>query len=140
MPELTRLADDLRVVVARLGRRLRQSRADADLAPQHFSALGALLVNGPSTLAQVAECEQVTSPSMLKTIRALEERGYVDKRDHETDGRKQLIEITESGHRMLDATRAARNERLRERLERLSPDERDTVARAVPLLAKLLDD
>lgn len=140
MSDLTRLADELRVAVARLSRRIRHSRVDPDLGMQHYSALGSLIVHGPSTLARLAECEQVTSPSMLKTVRCLEDHGYVSKRDHETDGRKQLIEITPVGHEMLDRTRAVRNERLSARLATLTDDERATIRAAIPLLTRLTED
>lgn len=139
MPRSLALSNDIRIAVARLSRRLRQSLADETLSFPHMSALGALDKAGALTLQELSRAERVTPPSMLRTVTALVEHGYVARRPHATDGRKQLLEITDSGFRMMDATRRSRNLWLAERLDALSTDERATLAAAAPILERLAD-
>lgn len=139
MPRSLALADDVRIAVARLSRRLRRSVADETLSFPHMSALGTLDKCGPLTLQELSAKERITAPSMLKTVNALVEHGYLARRPHDTDGRKQLLNITEAGFAMMDQTRRQRNLWLAERLDALTADERATLANAAGIMQKLAD-
>lgn len=137
MPRSLALSNDLRIAVARLSRRLRRSVADEALGFPQLSALGTLEQRGSLTLQELSTREGITPPSMLKTVNTLVDAGYLARRAHETDGRKQLLEITDAGHAMLAETKRRRNVWLAERLDALSVDERAALARAVPILEQL---
>ena len=139
MPPPPSLSNDLRIAVARLSRRLRRSVADETLGFPHMSALGTLHKCGPITLQDLSAKDGVTPPSMVRTVHSLVEHGYVERRPHETDGRKQLLEITESGHAMMDETRRQRNAWLQGRLDALDDDDRATLRRAAEIMDRLAE-
>lgn len=139
MPRSLTLSNDVRIAVARLSRRLRQTRADETVSFPHMSALGSLDKCGPLTLQDLSRVERVTPPSMLRTVNALVEHGYVARRPHESDGRKQLLEITSEGFAMMEATRRSRNLWLAERVDALSTEERALLAKAAPILERLAE-
>ncbi|WP_306232247.1 MarR family winged helix-turn-helix transcriptional regulator [Agrococcus beijingensis] len=136
MPSLV-LADSLRVAMVRVGRRMRRERGDESLSLHHLSALGAIQMVEEPTLARIAAAECVKPPSMVKTLQHLESLGYVERRDHPSDGRMVLFSISDSGEQMLSETRERRNRALAELIDALTAEERDTLERAIPILERL---
>ncbi|WP_144720081.1 MarR family winged helix-turn-helix transcriptional regulator [Agrococcus jejuensis] len=139
MPRSLALSNDLRIAVARLSRRLRRSVADETLGFPHMSALGTMQKCGPITLQELSTKERVTPPSMLRTVQGLVDHGYVDRTPHETDGRKQLLVITDDGQQMIEETRRRRNAWLAARLDALTPDERATLQRAAQIMERIAE-
>jgi DNA-binding MarR family transcriptional regulator len=136
------LASRLRLTLARLSRRVRQEGAvaDEDLTPSRLAALTTLDDLGPLTLGQLASSEQVSSPSMTRIVARLEERGLAERQTSRTDRRVVRLRITEHGRAVLARTRTRRDLFLARRVERLTADERAVLARALPLMEKLLED
>jgi DNA-binding MarR family transcriptional regulator len=81
----------------------------------------------------------VTPPSMLRTVQGLVDHGYVDRTPHETDGRKQLLVITDEGQQMIDETRRRRNLWLATQIDALTPDERQTLQQAARIMERLAE-
>lgn len=134
----TGLASVLRVNVARLNRRLRSERdPEVDLSLTAFSVLGALFREGELTVGQLAAHERVQPPSMTRTATCLVEEGYVVRRPHETDGRQVLLSLSEAGREVLQRERRRRDAWLAQRLRELTPDEREVLRKAAPLLERL---
>ncbi|WP_308279657.1 MarR family winged helix-turn-helix transcriptional regulator [Phycicoccus mangrovi] len=130
-----RLTSDLRMVCMRISRRVR-FESSTDLAPHQFSAL-VRLEDGPRTPKEVAEIEQVSAPSMSRTVNGLVERGLVARADDPTDGRQVILSLTKEGRRAIRETRRRRDQWLATRLERLTDDERALLADATALLERL---
>jgi DNA-binding MarR family transcriptional regulator len=134
----TGLASELRLSVMRLRRRLAVERhPDNELSMNSMAVLGALYRNGEMSLGELAAYERVQPPSMTRTIKCLEEDGYVTRRPHETDGRLVLVSLTEKGRTTLLADRARRDEWLATRLRELTADERAVLRQAAPILQRL---
>ena len=132
------LASELRLSVARLTRRLRAEREpDNPLSVASLSALGVLFREGECTLGTLAAHERVQPPSMTRTVNCLVEQGYMSRRPHDTDGRQVLVDLTEKGREVLLADRRRRDAWLARRLRELTPDERDLLRRAAPLIQRL---
>jgi DNA-binding MarR family transcriptional regulator len=132
------LASELRLSVMRLRRRLAGERhPDNPLSMGAMAVLGCLYRNGDLTVGELATAERVQPPSMTRAVNALEERGYVARRAHETDGRQVVVGLTEQGRTTLRADRARRDAWLARRLRELSADDRDTLRRAAPILERL---
>ncbi|HVN51346.1 MAG TPA: MarR family transcriptional regulator [Acidimicrobiales bacterium] len=140
--EAPELASRLRLTIARLGRRVRQEGAarDEDLTPSRLAALTTLDETGPLTLGQLAALEQVSSPSMTRIVARLEELGLAEREMSSTDRRVVRVRITDRGSALLAATRSRRDLFLARRVQRLTSDERATLARALPVMDKLLED
>jgi DNA-binding MarR family transcriptional regulator len=130
---------ELRIAIMRLSRRLRQERGDAELSGSQFSTLGWIHNDGPLTIGRLAELERVTAPSMNRTVNRLVEAGYVERRSDEHDGRKVLVSVTDAGAAVVKETRKRRDAWIAKRYAALSPDDRETLARATTILGRLID-
>jgi len=133
------LAHTLRQTVLRLARRVRAERADSAMSDGKLSVLFVLMNEGAQTLGSLAESERVTPPSMNRTINALVEQGFVTRESDATDGRKVVIDISDAGRRLVKETRRRRDAWFSSRLAALSPEERDLLEAAAPVLRRLAD-
>jgi len=133
------LASALRVSVARLSRRLRTERdPDSDqLSPGQFAVLGLLDRLGEAAVGELAAQERVQPPSMTRTVSCLEEGGYVTRRPHESDRRQVVVALSDQGRAAVEAERRRRDHWLAARLRELTPEERQVLRRAAPVLDKL---
>ncbi len=135
------LVGDLRLAVMRLRRRLAGERQpDNELSISQMGVLAGLWRHGELTLGELAAWERVQPPSMTRTVKCLEEGGYVARRPHETDGRVTLVALTELGRAVLLGDRERRDAWLARRLADFTDDERETLRRAIPLLARLAQE
>jgi DNA-binding MarR family transcriptional regulator len=131
------LARTLREAITRLNRRVRQTRPVGDLTFSQLSALTSLQLAGALTPRELADIERVQPPTMTKIVGKLEERGLVARTPHPTDGRQVILAPTEAGRTVYAQFERARNEWLAQQLAELSPDERDTLARAAEILQQV---
>ncbi len=131
------LAAQLRMSVMRLGRRLRQQRADDNLTPSQIAALATLDRTGALTLAELAAQEHVQPPSMHRIAGALVDLGLVTRTPHPTDKRQVLFAVTPEGARLLAEDRKRRDAWLWSRLSALTPEEVATLRAAAPILERL---
>ncbi|MFF5233785.1 MarR family winged helix-turn-helix transcriptional regulator [Dactylosporangium sp. NPDC000521] len=138
-PKITgaQLAAALRDSITRLNRRLRQARPIGDLTITQLSALTSLELNGALTPRELADVERVQPPTLTKIVAKLEERGLVQRTPHPTDGRQVILAATESGRAVVVEHRRARDEWLAKQLAALTPDERETLARAAEILGRI---
>jgi DNA-binding MarR family transcriptional regulator len=137
LPAATTDAERLTLVVGRLNRRLQA--ATGGLSHGLLSALAVVAKHGPVRLSDLAQLENVSAPSMTRTIAELETRGYVLRRSDPLDGRAALIEVAEAGAAAVRAARHARARVITELLEDLDADERSTLHAALPVLERLTD-
>jgi DNA-binding MarR family transcriptional regulator len=131
------LAGQLRLSVVRLNRRLRSQRTDEIVSLTQISAMATLHRCGPMTPSELAASERVRPPSMTRVIAALEEAGWVSRRDHPTDGRQSIIELSTSGAALLAAEVTAKERWLNKRLAELTDPERETLARATEIIDRM---
>lgn len=133
------LASELRVATVRLRRRLVNERhPDNELSMSSMAVLGRLYRSeGELSIGELAQQEGVQPPSMTRTVTCLERDAYVVRRPHATDGRQVVVALTEKGRATVLADRARRDAWLSRRLSELTPDERQVLRAAVPLLEKL---
>ena len=132
-------ASELRMATFRLARRLRAQRAIDTMSDGQFAVLAALTVHGAHTLGQLADRERVSAPSMNRTVTLLENAGYVSRTPDETDRRRVTIDLTDYGRRIVDETVRRRDAFVEEALAELTPEERETLARAATIMRKVAD-
>jgi DNA-binding MarR family transcriptional regulator len=136
--EPTALANDLRLVLGRLIRRLRAERRGLTLA--QVTVLGRLDREGPAGTSDLAAGERVRPQSMAATVAALTAAGLVERRPDPVDRRRVLIVLTEPGRQALAADRQRRDAWLAGALEDdLTEHERGILAEAATLLARIAD-
>ena len=131
------LATMLRESIARLNRRVRQTRPVGDLTFSQLSALTSLQLAGALTPRELADVERVQPPTMTKIVGKLEDRGLVARTPHPTDRRQVILAATELGRQVYAQFERARNEWLAAHLAELSQDERDTLQRAAQILQQV---
>ena len=132
------LASQLRISLVRLARRLRSEREPTnELSVGAISVLGVLIREGDLTIGQLAAHERVQPPSMTRTVTALAEAGYVERRASAEDGRSVIIALSEKGRETLLADRRRREAWLAQQLRTLTAEERDVLRKAAPILDRL---
>src|SRR5574342_488129 len=131
------LAVRLREAIARVNRRLRQTRPIGDVTIAQISALQSLDTAGALTPRELSETERVQPPTMTRIVARLEERGLVQRTPHPSDGRQGVLSASARGRELLAEYRRVRDEWLSKRLSRLSAEERQTLQKAVEILTRI---
>jgi DNA-binding MarR family transcriptional regulator len=130
------LAPALAARLSRLSRAL--TREVEGPSRTQFSTLARLQDEGPHRIGDLALAERVAQPTMTTLVSRLERAGFVERRDDPADRRAVLVAVTDAGRREVRRLREARTRVLAERLERLSPADRSTLAAALPVLDALI--
>jgi DNA-binding MarR family transcriptional regulator len=130
---------DLTQALGLLVRRVRAAAASHELSLTESSVLGRLDRDGPATTADLARAEGMKPQSMGTTIAALEERGFVVRRAHPTDGRQVNIELTAKGTAMRKGIGDATRTWLAQAMSGLDEDERETLFAAGRIMRRLVD-
>ena len=138
---LTDLGSVLRLSVMRLSRRLRQEAFGVgEVTPSQLSALTVLAKHGELTLGELASIERIAPPSMTRIAARLEATGLLERRPDTSDRRVARVAISATGLDLLSETRARGDAFVSSRLESLTEEEREVLARAVPLLERLASE
>lgn len=141
MSDLTESAAMLRMLVGKLGRRLRESAPPGELTWSQVAVLGHLVRDGSMTVTQLAAAEGVRTQSMGATVAGLVAAELVTGEPDPHDGRKTRYRPNESSLAVINSSRAMRDDWLIRTLEtRLSPAEQQHLTYVLPLLQRLTDD
>ncbi len=135
------LAAELRALMGKLKRRLREQSNPGDLTPSQVSVLLRLEKDGPATVSGLARAEGMRPQSMGSVIAPLESAGLLGSAPDPKDGRQILLSLTDTCRQWIEESRAARQDWLTRTLQaRLSAEEQQSLAAAVELLKRLVDD
>jgi DNA-binding MarR family transcriptional regulator len=136
------MAGNIRTVLHRLVKILRkQTRNDAMLSLTERSTLGLIYQHQELAPSELAQMEKVTTQSMSQVINHLFELKYIHKNPSGEDKRKVLLTLTPSGKAYIDQSRLEKQEWLARSLhEKTSPEEKETLNKALQILAKLIDE
>jgi DNA-binding MarR family transcriptional regulator len=139
-PSAARAARELRVVVSRLRRKLREISDAGDLTPSQTAVLSRLEKDGPASASDLAAAERVRPQSMAATLAVLDERGLIERHPDPTDGRRQLVSLSRLAREFVDGSRQQREEWLARALQdRYTAAERERIEQALELLDRLTD-
>jgi DNA-binding MarR family transcriptional regulator len=130
----------LRDAIARVNRRMRQTRPLGEVTISQFSALQSLESAGALTPRELAEVERVQPPTLTGIVGHLEDKGLIVRTPHPTDGRQVILAASPAGRELVESFRRSRDEWLAQRLTKLSPEERDTLQRAAEILGRIARD
>ena len=131
-------ANRLRLVIARLQRRLRQ-QASAGITPSQLAVLGALNRLGPSTPGELATAEAVQPPSITRIANALEENQLVERIVVSDDRRSVKLRLTPKARRLLQSIRDQRTAWLADRFAELTPAQIDDLRRGIAALEQIVE-
>ncbi len=139
--ELLQASADLRVALGRVIRRLRQGYVVGELTLPERSVLSRLDREGPATPGCLADLERVKPQAMGVTLAGLVERGLVERRKDDSDGRKVLMSVTETGVKLLTDRRSRTTEKMATALaEKFTAAEQRELIAAIPLIERLADE
>jgi len=132
------LADRLHSAAIHLLRRLRREDDASGLPAPQLSALSVIVFGGPITLGALAQAEQVRPPTITKLVATLEEAGLVTREADRDDRRVTRVKATARGTRLLQDGRQRRVATLETSVKELSRGERELLARAIPILERIV--
>lgn len=139
--EAVRASSELRSLVGRLRRRLRELSSSEDIAPGLLSVMLRLEADGPTTASVLATAEKIRTQSMATKLAELEGQGLIERRPHPTDGRRRVIDLTDIGRQKVQGDRTSRREWLAQALQdRYTDEERARLFEAFSLLERLFED
>ncbi len=138
-PDPETLAELLHSTAIRLLRTVRRADESSGLTAPRLSALSVIVFNGPRTLGNLAEAEQVRPPTMTRIVNALEEQELVVKAQDPSDGRVIRIAATTKGKRVLIRGRARRVRFLAEHIRNLEKVEQENLSAALVTVQQLID-
>ena len=135
------LAVELRAVLGKLKRKMREQGGRNDLTPSQVSVLLRLEKDGLAAVSSLARAEGMRPQSMSAIITSLLEAGLVGGSPDPNDGRQTLISLSRRCERLLKEGRAARQDWLTTTIQKkLSSHEQEKLAAAVGLLVRLTED
>ena len=134
------VAGELRPVLLRLNRELRREVHDLGATGGQMALLAQIGQRAGIGLAELAAAERMSPAAMSGYVDRLERAGLVRRTRLDRDRRRIGLELTSVGARLVRAGKRRRTAWLAERLERLSADELAAVDRAIPSLARLLEE
>ena len=143
-PQVAELAGELQRVLSRLFSVLRRSdpsrdAATNDLTLAQLSILLTLLEQGPIRMTELAAHERVRTPTTTVAIRRLEKLGLVKRSRDPSDLRAVLVDITPEGLAQHQEALANRRAFLATLLEKLGPEELETLSKALVPLERIAE-
>lgn len=140
-PDDVAQAQELRVAIGRVARRMRQiyAQTEAGVSFTEVAVLVRLNRDGPTTPGALAGQEKVTSQAIAAVLRGLAEQGLVDRSPDPSDGRRAVVTITGAGRALLADREQTVLSGLVRALAECRPADRRRLLGAVPLLNQLAD-
>jgi DNA-binding MarR family transcriptional regulator len=135
------LAAQLRTVLSRLKRRLREQGGQGDLTPSQVSVLLRLEKDGAATVSGLARAEGMRPQSMSAIVTSLQDAGLVSSSSDPNDGRQTLMSLSRKCEKSLRESRAARQDWLTNAIrQKLSMQEQQKLSAALELLSRLTEE
>jgi DNA-binding MarR family transcriptional regulator len=134
------LADELHGLIGKLKRKLRDQTDRGELTPSQIAVLIRLERDGPATVTELAHAEHVRSQSMGAIVASLQDNKLIRGEPDPQDGRRTILNVTPACVKKIREIRAVRKSWLTHTIEnRLTAQERQTLAKAVALLQRIAD-
>lgn len=110
------------------------------MTQERMVALASMAEHGPISITRLAQLAKVRTPAMSRMVSSLVDDGYVDRRDHKTDGRGVLVSLTPRGRRAFKKARQHSSRRLEDALGKLPRNQVSALAGLVAALESLDSD
>jgi DNA-binding MarR family transcriptional regulator len=114
-------------------------RLPRDMSITSAATLATLASIGPQRITDLAANEGVTQPAMTTLVRVMEDSGLVERKGDPSDKRVTLVCLTEAGASYVRTRRQAGVEAFAGLIDRLTSDEIEALAAALPALRHLAE-
>jgi DNA-binding MarR family transcriptional regulator len=132
------VANQLRPVLLRLARELRQETEQLGITSRQVTLLWLIRANPGMSLRELAAEERISAPALSGHVDRLEKASLLERVRDENDRRRVGLTLTNEGERLLKRVRARRTSWLADRLKGLDDDELAAIDAAVEPLGRLL--
>jgi DNA-binding MarR family transcriptional regulator len=132
------VANELRPVLLRLSRELRQETEQLGVTSRQVTLLWLIRGNPGMSLRELAAEERISAPALSGYVDRLEKANLIARVRAEDDRRRVGLALTDEGERVLKRVRARRTTWLAERLRGLDDAEIAAIEAAIEPLEKLL--
>jgi DNA-binding MarR family transcriptional regulator len=102
-----------------------------------LSVLHTLTGKGPMRLTALTANEQISQPGLTQLVTRLVREGLLERRPDPDDRRAVLVRVTDAGARIIHGRRQERVRRFSELAGLLTPEERHSIAAALPALTRM---
>ncbi|WP_370949656.1 MarR family winged helix-turn-helix transcriptional regulator [Amycolatopsis sp. cg5] len=114
-------------------------RLPRDMSLTSAATLATLAKTGPRRITDLAAAEGVTQPAMTVLVRVMEEAGLVERKGDPSDKRVTLVCLTKAGASYVRTRRQAGVDAYGRLIDKLTADEADALAAALPALLRLAE-
>jgi len=135
----TKSARALQLVARALGRLGRERARAGDVTPQQADALQLIIERGSISTSSLALLLAIDPSTASRNLGGLERGGYLVRRRGPDDGRQNEVKVTPRGRRVAEAVSSDWTSTYASLLERIPRGERQRVADALEVLARVLD-
>lgn len=132
------VANQLRPVLLRLSRELRQETEQLGITSRQVTLLWLIRANPGLSLRELAAEERISAPALSGHVDRLEKAGLIERVRDADDRRRVGLTLTEEGERLMKRVRARRTTWLADRLKGLDDDELAAIEAAIEPLGRLL--
>jgi DNA-binding MarR family transcriptional regulator len=131
----------LRIVVARLSRRLKPTEAAGALTTTEVDVLGIVAREreAPVKLTELAGLAGLNPTMLSRMVGKLEAQGLLRRYGDPADGRVWRVELTPAGSKLHEKVRKERARRLAHELDLMAPGERQAIVQALGALEALAE-
>ena len=141
MPQNTRiLAQEVLHIIPQIMRILTAEfrRAGHLMTPGNFQMMF-LLHDGPANMSKLAEYQNVSLPTISRSVSRLEKMGWIRRLSSPHDRRVTLVELTEDGRKRLEEIGRLAEDTLGALLEPISESDAETLAAGLDVMRRTFD-
>ena len=111
--------------------------AKFDITVEQFHILR-YVRRGPNSMSELAVAKNISRPAISQAVDVLVKKGLLTRVPSSTDRRVIELILTAAGNALLDTVFKENREWMKERMNRLTADELETIGRAMEALKKIL--
>jgi DNA-binding MarR family transcriptional regulator len=109
-----------------------------DITVEQFHVLR-YVRRGPGSMAELATAKNISRPAISQAVDVLVKKGLIARVQSTTDRRYVELTLTEAGNSLLDSVFKETRGWMKERMNRLTAGELETIAKAMEAMKKMLD-
>lgn len=108
------------------------------MTPSNFQLM-VMLQEGPANLSELAEFQNVSLPTISRSVSRLENIGWIERRSDPVDRRVTLIALTDDGRKRLKEMSDLAQETFGKALQSTSLAERETLSAGLDIMRRAFD-